>query len=111
MFILMIKIMKSLGGLLPLLGALHLMKFTLNDQLAEYGLQIPMWVTEATVVVFTLVFLMALTTLLLGRSRMAPAGYPVSAPVRRRSRRSAVIQESGEQTRYRQRLNALAKYV
>ena len=111
MFILMIKIMKSLGGLLPLLGALHLMKFTLNDQLAAYGLRIPMWVTEVTVVVFTLIFLIALTTLILGRSRMTPAGHPVSAPVRRRSRRTAAAPESGNQTRYRQRLNALSKYV
>jgi hypothetical protein len=64
MFILMIKIMKSLGGLLPLLGALQLMKFTFNDQLAAYGLRIPMWVTEDAVVVFTSAFLMALTTLM-----------------------------------------------
>lgn len=111
MFILMIKLMKSLGGLLPLLGALHLMKFTLNDQLAAYGLRIPMWVTEATVVVFTLVFLMALTTLLLSRSRMAPAGDSVSAPVRRRSRRTAAAPESASQARQRRRLNALSKYV
>ena len=111
MFVLMIKIMKSLGGLLPLLGALHLMKFTLSDQLAAYGLRIPMWVTEATVVVFTLVFMMALTTLLLSRSRMAPAGYPVSAPVRRRSRSAAATPENANQARHRQRFNALAKYV
>ena len=111
MFVLMIKIMKSLGGLLPLLGALHLMKFTLNDQLAAYGLRIPMWVTEATVVVFTLVFLMALTTLLLSRSRMTPAGYPVPAPVRRRSRRTTAAPENANQARHRQRLNALARYV
>lgn len=110
MFIIMIKLMKSLGGLLPLLGALNLMKFTLNDQLAAYGLRIPIWVTEATVIVFTLVFLIALTSLFLGRSRMAPAGYPVSAPVRR-PRRTAAASESANQARHRQRLNALSKYV
>ena len=111
MVIIMIKLMKSLGGLLPLLGAVYLMKFTLNDQLAAYGLRVPIWVTEATVVVFTLVFLIALTSLFLGRSRMAPAGYPVSLPVRRRSRRTAAAPESANQARQRQRLNALSKYV
>jgi hypothetical protein len=110
MFIL-IKIMKALGGLLPLLGALQLMKFTLNEQLAAHGLHIPVWVTEVTIVVFTLVFLMALTTLFMGRSRLAPAGSPVSTPVCRSPRRAATAPESGNQTRYRQRLNALSNYL
>jgi hypothetical protein len=112
MFSLTIKLLKLLGSLLPLLGALQLMKFTLNDQLAAHGLRIPAWVTEATVIAFTAVFLMSLTALLMGRNRQAAAGnHWGSAAVRRRYPSAPSGKPDADQTRFRQRLNGLSNYL
>ena len=111
MFSLVFKIFKAIGSLLPLLGALQLMKLTLNDQLAAFGLHIPVWVTEATVFAFTAVFLVSLTALMVGRNRQASAGTLPSTLVRHRSRRARAVADDGNQTRYRQRLNTLSNYL
>ena len=112
MFSLTIKLLKLLGSLLPILGALQLMKFTLNDQLAAYGLRIPVWVTEATAIAFTAVFLVSLTALLMGRNRQAAAGnHWGSAAVRRRYPSAPRSKPDADQTRFRQRLNGLSKYL
>ena len=107
----MFRIFKVLSSLLPLLGALQLVKFTMNDHLAAFGLRIPVWVTEATVIAFTAVFLVLLTALLLGRNRQAAMGLARSAPARRRSRSARAVADDGNATRYRQRLNALSNYL
>ena len=111
MFSVIFKIFKVIGGLLPLLGALQLVKFTMNDHLAAFGLRIPVWVTEATVIAFTTVFLVSLTALLLGRNRLTAPGFEPSAPVRRRSRSARAIANDENQARYRERLNALSNYL
>ena len=112
MFSLMIKLLKLVGSLLPLLGALQLMKFTLNDQLAAHGLRIPVWVTEATAIAFTAVFLVSLTALLMGRNRQAAAGnHWGSASVRSRNPSTHRSKPDADQTRFRQRLNGLSNYL
>lgn len=111
MFSVIFKIFKVIGGLLPLLGALQLLKFTINDHLAAFGLRIPVWVTEATVIAFTAVFLVSFTALLLGRNRQTAPGFESSAPVRRRSRSARAVANDDNQARYRQRLNALSNYL
>lgn len=111
MFSLVFRIFKVLGSLLPLLCALQLVKFTMNDHLAAFGLHIPVWVTGATVIAFTAVFLTSLTALLLGRNRQAAMGITRSAPVRRRSRSARAVANNENQARYRQRLNALSRYI
>ena len=106
------KFFKVLGSLLPLLGALQLMKFTLNDQLAAHGLRIPVWVTEATAIAFTAVFLVSLTALLMGRNRQAAAGNDWgSAAVRRRYPSTPRSKPDADQTRFRQRLSGLSDYL
>ncbi|RQW82398.1 MAG: hypothetical protein EHM62_03635 [Methylococcus sp.] len=111
MFSFVFKIFNGLGSLLPLLGALQLMKFTLNDQLATFGLRIPVWVTGATVVAFTAVFLVSMTALMMGRNRPAPTGFTKTAPQRRRSRPTSAGVNDGNQSRYRQRLKGLSNYT
>ncbi len=111
MFSVIFRIFKVIGGLLPLLGALQLVKFTMNDHLAAFGLRIPVWVTEATVIAFTAVFMVSLTALLLGRNRQTAPGYEPSAPVGRRSRPARAGADYKNQARYRQRLNALSNYL
>lgn len=111
MFSLLSRLIKVVGSLLPLLGALQLVKFTMNDHLAAFGLHIPVWMTEATVIAFTSLFLVSLTALLLGRNRQRAPGYERSLPVRRRSRSARAVPEDGNQARYRQRLNALSRYI
>jgi hypothetical protein len=112
MFSLMIKILKLVGSLLPLLGALQLMKFTLNDELAAIGVRIPVWVTEATAIAFTAVFLVFLTALLMGRNRQEAAGnHWGSATVRRRYQPAPAGKPDGDQTRFRQRLSTLSDYL
>ena len=111
MFSVILKIFKVIGGLLPLLGALQLVRFTMNDHLAAFGLRIPVWVTEATVIAFTTVFLVSLTVLLLGRNRETAPGFEPSAPVRRRSRTARAVANKDNQARYRERLNALSNYL
>jgi hypothetical protein len=112
MFSLMIKILKLVGSLLPLLGALQLMKFTLNDELAAFGVRIPVWVTEATAIAFTAVFLVSLTALLMGRNRQAAAGNQWgSATVRRRYPSNPRSKPDADQTRFRQRLSGLSDYL
>ena len=112
MFSLMIKLLKLVGSLLPLLGALQLMKFTLNDQLAAYGLRIPVWVTEATAIAFTAVFLLSLTALLMGRNRQAAAAnHWGSATVRRSYPSAPRSKPDADQTRFRQRLSGLSDYL
>ena len=111
MFSVIFKIFKVIGGLLPLLGALQLVKFTMNDHLAAFGLRIPVWVTDATVIAFTTMFLVSLTALLLGRNRLTAPGFEPSAPVRRRSRSARAIANDENQARYRERLNALSSYL
>ena len=107
MFSLIFKIIKVLGSLLALLGALQLMKFTLYDQLAAFGLHIPVWVTGATVFAFTAVFLVSLTALKVGRNRQVSAGTLPSTLLRHRSRPGRAVGDDGNQNRYRQRLNTL----
>lgn len=111
MFSVIFRIFKVLGSLLPLLGALQLVKFTMNDHLAAFGLRIPVWVTEATVIAFTAVFLVSLTALLLGRYRQTAPGFEPSASVPRRSRPARAVANNDFQARYRQRLNALSNYL
>lgn len=111
MFSVVYKIFKVIGGLLPLLGALQLMKFTMNDHLAAFGFRIPVWVTGSTIFAFTAVFLVSLTALLLGRNRKTALGYEPSAPVRRRSRPARTVPDDENEARYRQRLNALSRYI
>jgi hypothetical protein len=109
---LMIKILKLVGSLLPLLGALQLMKFTLNDELAAFGVRIPVWVTEATAIAFTAVFLVSLTALLIGRNRQeAPGNHWGSAAVQRRYPSAPSGKPDADQTRFRQRLNGLSNYL